>query len=125
MQTTAHERLRAVTPEVSNRSYLLGLLTVILVFSSLDRVALGLVAQAIKAELHLTDTEVGFLSGIAFALFYSIMGMPIARWADRGNRTIIVSLATALWSVAVAFCAMAGNFLQLLAIRVGVAVGEA
>src|SRR4029077_107700 len=70
-------------------------------------------------------TQLGLLSGIAFALFYSVMGIPIARWADRGNRITIITLTTALWSAAVALCGMAGNFSQLLLIRVGVGVGEA
>src|SRR6185503_11511129 len=63
--------------------------------------------------------------GIAFAAFYSIMGIPLARWADRGNRVMIIGLTTALWSAAVALCGTAGSFLQLLVIRIGVAVGEA
>jgi MFS family permease len=107
------------------KGYLLTVLLLILVFNLLDRVALGLVIQDIKTDLNLTDTQIGLLSGIAFAAFYSIMGVPIARWADRGNRVTIISLCTALWSVAVALCALAGNFVQLLLIRVGVAVGEA
>src|SRR5258705_6415472 len=65
------------------------------------------------------------MSGIAFALFYAIMGIPIARWADRGNRVTIISLTAALWSVAVGACGLAVSFLQLLLIRIGVAVGEA
>lgn len=109
----------------SYKNYLLGVLTVILVFNLLDRVALGLLIQDIKADLDLSDTQIGFLSGIAFALFYSVMGVPIARWADRGNRVTIISLTTALWSVAVAMCGMSTSFMQLLLIRVGVAVGEA
>jgi MFS transporter, Spinster family, sphingosine-1-phosphate transporter len=107
------------------KRYLLALLLVLLAFNFMDRVALGLVLQDIKADLHLTDTQLGVLSGIAFALFYSVMGIPIARWADRGNRVTIISLTAASWSVAVAFCGMAGSFVQLLLARVGVAVGEA
>lgn len=110
---------------LSHRNYLLGVLLVVLAFNYVDRLALGLVLQSIKVDLQLTDTQLGFLSGIAFALFYSIMGLPIARWADRGNRVAIIALTTALWSVAVAACGIAGSFLQLLLIRVGVAVGEA
>ena len=101
------------------------LLMIILAFNYVDRLALGLVLQDIKASFHLSDTQLGLLSGIAFALFYSLMGIPIARWADRGNRRIIISVTTALWSVAVALCGLASNFIQLLLARVGVAVGEA
>jgi MFS family permease len=87
--------------------------------------ALGLVLQDIKVDLELSDTQLGLLTGIAFALFYSLMGIPIARWADRGNRVTIITLTTALWSGAVALCGLATTFAQLLAIRVAVAVGEA
>jgi MFS family permease len=107
------------------KNYMLILLMIILAFNYVDRLALGLVLQDIKASFHLSDTQLGLLSGIAFALFYSLMGMPIARWADRGNRRIIISLTTALWSVAVALCGFASNFVQLMLCRVGVAVGEA
>lgn len=107
------------------RRYLLAVLLVILAFNYVDRLALGLLLQDIKLELSLSDTELGLLSGIAFALFYSVMGIPIARWADRGNRVTLISLTVALWSVMVAMCGLAANFTQLLLIRVGVAVGEA
>lgn len=107
------------------RAYLLGVLLVILAFNYVDRLALGLMLQDIKTDLALTDTQLGFLSGIAFAAFYSLMGIPIARWADRGDRVTIITVTTALWSVAVSACGIAGNFMQLMLIRIGVAVGEA
>lgn len=107
------------------RSYLLVLLLVIMAFNYVDRLALGVLLQDIKRDLRLTDTELGFLSGIAFASFYSLMGIPIARWADRGNRVAILTTTTALWSAAVASCGLAANYAHLLLIRVGVAVGEA
>lgn len=111
--------------EVYYRRYLLGFLTVILAFNFIDRLVLGIVLQDIKLELHLSDTQLGFLNGIAFALFYSVMGIPIARWADRGDRVAIISLTTVLWSVMVALSGMATNFIQLVLVRVGVAAGEA
>jgi predicted MFS family arabinose efflux permease len=107
------------------KRWLLALLTGILMFNFVDRFALGVVLEQIKRDLQLSDTELGFLTGLAFALFYSVMGIPIARWADRGNRVTIISLATALWSIAVACCGAAGSFLQLLLVRMSVAVGEA
>jgi len=107
------------------KNYLLSLLLIILAFNFMDRLALGLVLQNIKVDLHLSDTQLGILGGIAFALFYSLLGIPIARWADRGNRATIISLTTFLWCAAVALCGVAGSFLQLLLIRIGVAVGEA
>jgi predicted MFS family arabinose efflux permease len=107
------------------KNYLLSVLLAIMAFNLVDRQAVGIVLQDLKRDLHLSDTELGLLSGIAFAAFYSVMGIPIARWADRGNRVAIISITCALWSVAVALCATAGSFPQLLAIRVGAAVGEA
>ncbi|WP_217705094.1 spinster family MFS transporter [Peristeroidobacter soli] len=109
----------------SRPHYLLAILLVILTFNFLDRSILAIALQDIKADLALSDTQLGFLSGIAFALFYSVAGIPIARWADRGNRVSIIAITTALWSGLVALCGMAGSFAQLLLIRVGVAVGEA
>ena len=107
------------------RRYLLVVLLLVLAFNYVDRLALGLFLQDIKTELSLSDTQLGVLSGIAFAMFYAVMGIPIARWADRGNRITIISLTAAVWSVMVALCGVATNFVQLLLIRVGVAVGEA
>ena len=111
--------------ETRYRKYLLLVLLIILTFNNVDRVALGILFQNIKVDLSLSDTQLGFLTGIAFALFYSVMGIPIARWADRGNRVTIIISTTALWSVAVASCGAASNFVQLLLIRIGVAIGEA
>ena len=109
----------------SYKKYLLGVLMVILASNFLDRVALGIVLQDIKVDLQLSDTQLGFLGGIAFAIFYAVMGIPIARWADRGDRVTIITVTTALWSVTVALCGLVTSFAQLLLVRVGVAVGEA
>lgn len=107
------------------RHYLLGVLLVVLASNAVERVALTLVLQDIKAELALSDTQLGLLTGIAFALFYATMGVPIARWADRGNRITIISLTTALWSTSMALCSLVGSFFQLMLVRIGAAVGEA
>jgi MFS transporter, Spinster family, sphingosine-1-phosphate transporter len=109
----------------ASKNYLLALLTVIAAFNYTDRFALGVVLQDIKVDLHLSDSQLGFLSGIAFALFYALMGIPIGRWADRGDRIGIISLTTAIWSLAVALCGAAASFAQLMLIRVVVGVGEA
>jgi MFS family permease len=116
---------QAPAADVHYRRYLLTVLLIILAFNNVDGVALGLLMQGIKQDLHLTDTQLGTLSGIAFALFYSVMGIPIARWADRGNRVTVVSLAAATWSVLVALCGLAQTFVQLLLLRIAVGVGEA
>src|SRR5258708_1391950 len=107
------------------KKYLLAVLLVILAFNYTDRCALGIVLQDIKGDLKLSDTQLGLLSGIAFALFYSVMGIPIARWADRGNRVSIIAITCALWSAMVVLSGVAAGFTQLLVIRIGVAVGEA
>jgi MFS transporter, Spinster family, sphingosine-1-phosphate transporter len=107
------------------KKYLLTILLVVLAFNFVDRLALGLVMQDIKSDLNLSDTQLGLLTGFAFAVFYSVMGIPIARWADRGNRVTIIALTTALWSVMVALCGAATSFVHLLLIRIGIAVGEA
>ena len=112
-------------PSKLYRRYLLLLLLVILAFNNVDRLALGLVLQNIKTDLNLSDSQLGALTGISFALFYSVMGIPIARMADRSDRVWIICVTTALWSIAVALCGAAGTFLQLMLIRVIVGIGEA
>src|SRR5258708_16958662 len=107
----------------SYKHYLLSVLLAILAFNFVDRVALALLLQDIKTDLRLSDSELGFLSGIAFALFYSVMGIPIARWADRGNRVAIVALTAAASGVMVALCGVATSFLQLFLIRFGLGGG--
>jgi MFS family permease len=107
------------------RTYLLCVLLVILAFNNVDGIALGLFLQNIKGEFSLSDTQLGFLTGTSFAIFWAIAGVPIARWADRGNRVTVITLTTVLWAAAVMICGMAANFAQLLLIRVAVAVGEA
>jgi MFS family permease len=108
----------------SYKAYLLTLLMVILTFNQIDGTALGILLQDIKTDLDLSDTQLGVLSGIAFAAFYSTMGVPIARWADRGNRSTVIAVTTAVWSVAVSLCGAAQSFLQLVAARMVVATGE-
>lgn len=104
---------------------MLVLLTLVMIFNYIDRVALGLMLPEIKADLGLSDTQLGLMTGIAFAAFYAAMGIPIAHWADRGDRVRIITLTTVLWSAAVAACGMAASFTHLLLMRIGVAVGEA
>lgn len=107
------------------KKQLLGILLSITAVTFAERAALGLLLQDIKSDLHLTDTQLGLLTGMAFALFYAVMGVPLARWADRGNRVVLIAVTVALQGVAVALSGLAGAFLHLLFIRVLVAVGEA
>jgi MFS family permease len=111
--------------QVVYRNYLLFILMVVLAFSYVDRMVFGVALEFIKADLHVGDMQLGILSGIGFALFFSVVGFPIARWADRGDRVLIISLTTVTWSVAVCLCGVAGSFLQMFLVRIGVAAGEA
>jgi len=112
-------------PSPGYRRYVLGLLAIVYVFNFTDRQILAILMQPIKEEMLLSDTQLGLLSGIAFALFYVTMGIPIARLADRYNRVNIISVSIFLWSLMTALSGLAANFLQLLLARIGVGIGEA
>jgi predicted MFS family arabinose efflux permease len=107
------------------RRYVLGVLLVISVFNFIDRQLLAVLSPEIKKELLLSDTELGILKGLAFALFYSILGIPLARVADRFHRVNLISASIMLWSAMTALSGAAANFLHLLLARIGVGVGEA
>jgi len=106
------------------RSYVLTTITLVYTLSFLDSGLIILLLQPIKEDLDLSDTQLGFLTGIAFALFYATLGVPIARWADRGNRATIASLAIGLWGITVMAYVLVTNFAQLVLARVAAAVGE-
>ncbi len=114
-------------PYASRRAayYALGLLTVVYSFNFIDRQLLAILQESIKAELDLSDGQLGLLTGFAFAVFYVTAGIPIARWADRANRRNIVSLALFTWSFMTAISGFVQNYAQLLLARIGVGVGEA
>ncbi|WP_334165404.1 spinster family MFS transporter [Phenylobacterium sp.] len=103
----------------------LAILILAYTFNFLDRQILGILAGSIKKDLGLTDSQLGLMGGLAFALFYTGLGIPIAWWADRGNRTWIMTGALTLWSGFTALCGLAGGFWQLFFCRMGVGVGEA
>jgi len=107
------------------RNYVLLLLMVVYIFNFIDRQILVILQESIKTELLLSDKQLGLLSGFTFAVFYVFCGIPIARWADRYNRVNIVSASIVIWSAMTALSGFAGSFLQLLAARIGVGVGEA
>jgi len=119
------EPLKGVQFSSGYKRYALGLLMVVYVSNFLDRQILAMLLQPIKQDLGLSDTQLGVLSGVAFALFYATLGMPLARWADKHNRVTLISVSIAIWSCMTALCGAAGNFWQLLAARIGVGVGEA
>ncbi len=107
------------------RIYVLGLLLMVYIFNFLDRQILAVLLESIKLEFRFTDTQLGLLGGMAFALFYSTLGIPIAWLADQYNRRNIIAVAMALWSAMTALCGMATGFTSLFLTRVGVGVGEA
>jgi predicted MFS family arabinose efflux permease len=94
-------------------------------FNYLDRFILSVLLEPIRLEFGLTDTQLGLLSGVAFAVFYTTLGLVIARWADLGNRRTIIALALAIWSLMTVACGLVVNFAQLFLARVGVGIGEA
>lgn len=116
-------------PEVqgagAGAGWMVGLLTVAFALNLLDRQIINILAEPIKRDLGLADWQLGALSGLSFAVLYSVAALPIARFADRSNRVRVVGAAILIWSVFTAATALAGNFLQMLLLRLGVGIGEA
>ena len=104
---------------------MLGVLVLVYVFNFLDRQVLAILAEDIKADLGLGDSQIGFLYGTAFAVFYAVFGIPLGRLADVWVRRTIISLGLATWSLMTAASGLAGNFTQLAGARIGVGIGEA
>ena len=105
--------------------YVLLVLFVVYIFNFADRFILIVVQEDVKKDLGLSDAQLGWLTGLAFALFYTTVGLPIARLADRKNRTTIMAIGLTVWSGLTAVCGLAQNFVHLIMARVGVGVGEA
>ncbi len=107
------------------RRVVLGMLLLVYTFNFLDRQILGILAGPIKAELKLTDGQLGMLGGLAFAVLYSTLAIPLALLADRTSRSWVITVSLAVWSGFTALCGMASNFTQMFLCRLGVGVGEA
>jgi predicted MFS family arabinose efflux permease len=107
------------------RAYVLGALFVIFTLNFIDRTLVGVLQEKIGVELGVTDFQLGLLGGPAFAILYTLLGVPIARYAERRNRIYIIAAGAALWSAMTAACGLAGNFGQLVLARIGVGIGEA
>ena len=105
--------------------YVLSLLVVFYAFNFLDRQIITILAPSLKTDLNLSDAQIGLLFGTAFALFYALFGIPLAKLADGWNRVKTISLGLSLWSAMTAVSGFAGNFAQLGAARIGVGIGEA
>ena len=112
-------------PNKSYRTFALILLTIVYGFNFIDRQIVGILAPFIQKDLGLTNTELGLLIGLAFAIFYTLVAIPIAWLADRYNRVNILSIALATWSGFTALTGLAGNFIQIGIARMGVGIGEA
>ncbi len=109
----------------SYRYFVAAILCVLYTLNFLDRQVLAILAQPVKLDLHLTDTQLGMLTGLLFALFYTTCGIPVAALADRYNRVRIVAIAAAVWSLFSAACGLASGFGSLALARIGVGAGEA
>lgn len=116
---------KTAAPGGAYRYYVLAMLVAVYTFNFLDRQILGILATPIKAAFSLTDTQFGLMSGLAFALLYTTLGIPVALLADRFSRSWIMTIAFALWSGFTALCGLATSFTSLFLMRVGVGIGEA
>ena len=123
--TTVSAPTQQEAPPASYRALVLFMLVAVYTFNFIDRQIVGILAVPIKEDLNLSDTQLSLMGGLAFALFYTFLGIPIAMLADRTSRTWIMTVALALWSAMTALCGFAQNFLQLFLARLGVGVGEA
>lgn len=122
--------MKKVTPQTgepknSNKYYVLIVLTLVYALNHIDRQIMIILQHPIQLEFGLSDTQLGLLTGLVFATFYAVLGIPFAAWADRGNRRNIIALALSIWSGMTALSGFAGNFWQLALARMGVGIGEA
>lgn len=116
-----------MTDRAASRSprLVLAMLLLVYTFNFLDRQILGILAAPIKADLHLTDAQFGAVGGLAFAMLYSVLGVPLAWLADRTSRSRVIAGSLAVWSAFTALCGVATGYGQLFLFRLGVGVGEA
>lgn len=120
-----HAKAAKAYASPSYRYLVLGILTATYVSNFVDRQVINVLASYIIEDLQISDGQFGMLSGLAFACIYTTLGIPIARWADIGNRRNIIAISVGVWSVMTAACGAAQNFTQLFLARFGVGVGEA
>jgi len=109
----------------TSRSTILALLVLVYTFNFIDRMIVATLGQAIKVDLQITDAQLGLLQGLAFAIFFTTLGIPLARLAERVSRVNIITVCLALWSGMTVLCGAAANYTQLFLCRMGVGIGEA
>jgi MFS family permease len=121
------ENQTAKAGQQANVRVLMWTLLIVYIFNFLDRQIVNILAEEISRDLNLSDAQIGLMTGLAFALFYTFLGIPIARYVDRPttNRAHVISISLGVWSAMTALCGLAQNFVQLLLARIGVGVGEA
>lgn len=126
MTTVSAEHAQS-SKSISPLKWRVSMVVLLLVYTLnfLDRQIVNILAESIKQDLDLQDWQLGLLTGFAFAVFYALAGIPIARYAERGNRKNIIGAAVAIWSGFTVLCGFAGSFIQLLICRFGVGIGEA
>lgn len=124
-QANVAARVSSDLPGFAYRAYMLGLLSTIAAISLLDRQILTILVEPIRQELGLNDSQMGLLTGLAFALVYTLGCIPIARLADRTSRRAVISVCVTFWSLMTMACGLAGGFWQLFLARMGVGLGEA
>jgi MFS family permease len=112
-------------PAPRDRWYVLVVLTAVYAINIADRFSISTLIEPIRLELKLTDSGIAFLTGVALALFYVTIGIPLAVWADRGSRRTLLVVALAVWSAMTALCGLSRNYGELLLARFGVGIGEA
>ncbi|HEY9092654.1 MFS transporter [Parasphingorhabdus sp.] len=124
-QTTALQGAPSDSVSALRRNVALGMLFLVGTINFVDRQLLSVLVEPIRAEMQFSDTQFGLLTGMAFALFYAAMGVPVAMIADRWNRVKLIGIACVVWSGFTAACGLVSNFWQLAVMRFGVGAGEA
>jgi MFS family permease len=123
--TRIHKGIAMSMQTPARKAFVLGMLLIVYTFNFIDRQILGILAGSIKTDLALTDTQLGLLGGLALAILYSTLGVPLGWLADRTSRSWVVTASLALWSGFTALSGMATGFTQLFLCRLGVGFGEA
>ena len=123
-QPVAAARSADPWPKPAQAWYAVFIFALALMMDFLDRGVIGFLVHPIETDLHLSDSQIGLVTGLAYVCFYALVSLPVARFADVGTRRTIVGIGVALWSIATAFCGLAQNFWQLFFCRMAVGAGE-